>query len=247
MTDRKWLWLSVVLLLLEGCRWCSIDACREDERIALLQLKPFFNPYNVLKSWVEAAQGSDCCQWEGVECSTSFSSSSRRVIGISLDFARSPHYFGTIVVAKDSNWHLNASLFLPFKELKRLYLRGNGISGFVESEGLANRSLALGNLEMLDLSDNYINDTILLSLSQLSSLKHLYLSDNSFTGSNHEKGFQWLSRLDKLETLDLSYNSLKNNILFHMSSLSSLKTLTLSANNLKGMLHLNGRLVLPLF
>ncbi|XVF65225.1 hypothetical protein PTKIN_Ptkin09bG0230300 [Pterospermum kingtungense] len=224
--DPKWLWLSVLLAFLEGCRWCSTDACLEDERIALLQLKPFFNNTNYLKNWVED-KGSDCCLWNRVECDTSSSSSaSRRVIGLHLN------YTAGNIQGRDGG-HLNAPLFLPFKGLKRLYLRGNGISGFVETEG------ALGNLEILDLSENNLNDTILLSLSQLSSLKHLYLSDNSFTGSNHEKGFQWLSRLDKLETLDLSYNSLKNNILFHMSSLSSLKTLILSANNLKGMLHLN--------
>ncbi|XVF65221.1 hypothetical protein PTKIN_Ptkin09bG0229900 [Pterospermum kingtungense] len=224
--------VECVVGVVRRCRWCSTDACLEDERIALLQLKPFFNNTNYLKNWVED-KGSDCCLWNRVECDTSSSSSaSRRVIGLHLNYTAGN-------IQRRDGWHLNAPLFLPFKGLKRLYLPSNGISGFVETEGLANRSLALGNLEMLDLSDNYINDTILLSLSQLSSLKHLYLSDNSFTGSNHEKGFQWLSRLDKLETLDLSYNSLKNNILFHMSSLSSLKTLTLSENNLKGMLHLN--------
>ncbi|XVF65156.1 hypothetical protein PTKIN_Ptkin09bG0224000 [Pterospermum kingtungense] len=227
MMDPKWLWMSVLLLLLEGCRWSSTNACLEDERIALLQLKPFFNnPYNNnLRSWVEKAQGSDCCQWERVECNTS----SRRVIGLSLNFTR------FVLPVKD----VNVSLFLPFKKLKRLDLSGNSISGFVENEGLTKLSFALENLEILDLSDNYLHDTILSSLSQLSSLKHLYLASNSFSGSNHEKGFQWLSRLHNLETLDLNGNSLKNNIMFHTGSLSSLKTLSLSENNLKGMVHLN--------
>ncbi|XVF65152.1 hypothetical protein PTKIN_Ptkin09bG0223700 [Pterospermum kingtungense] len=226
MMDPKWLWLSVLLLLLEGCRWSSTDAYLEHERIALLQLKPFFDPYNNnLRSWVEKAQGSDCCQWERVECNTS----SRRVIGLSLNFTR------FVLPVKD----VNVSLFLPFKKLKRLDLSGNSISGFVENEGSTKLSFALENLKNLDLSDNDLNDTILSSLCQLSSLKHLYLAYNLFSGSNHEKGFQWLSRLHNLETLDLNGNSLKNNIMFHMGSLSSLKTLSLSENNLKGMVHLN--------
>ena len=125
--ESKWLCLSVLLLLLEGCRWCSTDACSEDERIALLQLKPFFNRNNDLNSWVEEVKGLDCCQWEGVECNTL--SSSRRVIGLSLNYTRWPN--NQIRVS----WYLNASLFLPFNELKRLYLPGNGIGGFVESEG----------------------------------------------------------------------------------------------------------------
>ncbi|XP_022722226.1 probable leucine-rich repeat receptor-like protein kinase At1g35710 [Durio zibethinus] len=154
--EPKWLWLSVLLLLLEGCRWYGTDACWENERIALLQLKPFFNPYNDLNSWVDEIKGSDCCQWDRVECNTS-SSSSKRVIALSLDYTR---------WSNNERWYLNASLFLPFKELKHLSLPGNNIAGFAKL-----------NLEILDLSFNYLNDTILLSLSQLSSLKDLYLAE----------------------------------------------------------------------
>ncbi|XVE81327.1 hypothetical protein DITRI_Ditri15bG0055000 [Diplodiscus trichospermus] len=188
MMEGKWLLLSVVLLLfLEGCERCKTDACREDERIALLQLKPFFSGYNSLKSWVEEAEGSDCRQWERVECNHT----TMRVIGLYLYDTRK--YY-----SKDYNWYLNTSMFIPFKELKRLDLSENGIAAFVEKEGFENLSFALGNLEMLDLSGNQLNDTVLLSLSQLTSLKHLYL-----------RGFQWLSRLTNLETLDLHGNNLK--------------------------------------
>ncbi|XVF65216.1 hypothetical protein PTKIN_Ptkin09bG0229500 [Pterospermum kingtungense] len=227
--EPKRLWLSLlILLLLEGCRWYSTDACSEHERIALLQLKPFFNHLN---SWVEEVNGLDCCQWERVECNTS----SRGVIGLSLNFTKGPNDQSWDWGLNVKDWYLNASLFLPFKELKHLYLPGNGIAGFVENEEL---SLALGNLEILDLSYNYLDDTILSSLSQLSSLKNLYLGGNFFTGSNHAKGFQSLSRLNNLETLDLGGNSLKKSILFHMGNLSSLKSLSLSANNLEGSIHI---------
>ncbi|XVF65158.1 hypothetical protein PTKIN_Ptkin09bG0224200 [Pterospermum kingtungense] len=223
--DPKWLWLSV-LLLVEGCTWYSTDACREDERIGLLQLKPFFNPYNHLRSWVEEAKDSDCCEWERVECNMS---SSGRVIGLSLNYTRWTDDGRFVLPAKD----VNASLFLPFKELKRLDLSGNFISGFEKL------SVALGNLEILDLSENYLNDTILLSLSQLSSVKHLNLAGNFFSGSNLGKGFEWLSRLSNLETLDLGGNSLKNSILVHIDGLSSLKSLSLWGNKLEGTVHLH--------
>ncbi|EOY19733.1 Uncharacterized protein TCM_045039 [Theobroma cacao] len=91
---------------------------------------------------------------------------SRRVIGLSLNYKRSSPREEYSKV-KDG-WYLNAFLFLPFKDLKSLYLPGNHIAGCVENEG-----------------------------------------------------FEWLSRVSNLETLDLSWNSLKNSILLHMGNLSS--------------------------
>ncbi|EOY19735.1 Receptor like protein 15, putative [Theobroma cacao] len=192
MMEPKWLWMLLIVLLLEG--WLCSDACWEHERIALLQLKPFFNRYDHLNSWLEA-KGSDCCQWEMVECN----SSTRR-------------------------------------ELKSLYLPGNHIAGCIENEGFAKLSSRLGNLEILDLSWNYLNDSILLSLSELSSLKYLNLADNVLTGTSHVNGsgFESFSRLSNLETLDLSWNSLKNSILLHMGNISSLKVLYLRGSNLGG-------------
>ncbi|KAK8548489.1 hypothetical protein V6N12_061401 [Hibiscus sabdariffa] len=65
--ELKWVWFlriaaMTVLLVLA-------DACLEHERIALLQLKPFFNYYNDLVDWDEV-KDSDCCEWVGIECNT---------------------------------------------------------------------------------------------------------------------------------------------------------------------------------
>ncbi|KAG4156888.1 hypothetical protein ERO13_D02G026500v2 [Gossypium hirsutum] len=234
--EWKWyLWfirMAVMLLVLERCSWCTTDACLEHERIALLHLKPFFNYRNQLQSWVEV-KGSDCCKWERVECNTT----TRRLIQLSLNSTKWEDNMEYVMDNRNLNaWYLNASMFLPFEELKRLYLSGNVIGGSLENEGFGKLSSTLSNLEILNLSENYLNDSILLSLSELSSLRYLDLSINKFEGSSHLRGFQSLSRLNNLETLDLSGNSLKNTILFHMRNISSLKTLRLSANQLKGRL-----------
>ncbi|TYG78149.1 hypothetical protein ES288_D02G034900v1 [Gossypium darwinii] len=186
--EWKWyLWfirMAVMLLVLERCSWCTTDACLEHERIALLHLKPFFNYGNQLQSWVEV-KGSDCCKWERVECNTT----TRRLIQLSLNSTIWLYNMEYDMDNRNLNaWYLNASMFLPFEELKRLYLSGNAMGGNLENEG-----------------------------------------------------FQLLSRLNNLETLDLSWNSLKNSILFHMRNLSSLKTLRLRRNQLKGRLdHIQG-------
>ncbi|KAA3452154.1 leucine-rich repeat receptor-like protein CLAVATA2 isoform X3 [Gossypium australe] len=220
--------MAVMLLVLEGCRWCTIDACLEHERIALLHLKPFFNFRDELKSWVEV-KSSDCCKWERVECNTT----TGRLIQLSLS---STKWEFNVEYWHLHSWYLNASMFLPFEELKSLYLSDNAIAGCIENEDFGKLSSTLSNLEILDLSYNYLNDSILLSLSELSSLRYLDLSFNRFERSSHPRGFQWLSRLTKLETLNARGNSLKNSILLHMRNLSSLKTLSLSGNQLGGKL-----------
>ncbi|TYG78128.1 hypothetical protein ES288_D02G032900v1 [Gossypium darwinii] len=129
MMMMEWKWLrfirmAVMLLVLEGRRWCTTDACLEHERIALLHLKPFFNYGNQLQSWVEV-KGSDCCKWERVECNTT----TRRLIQLSLN--------STKWEFNVEYWYLNASMFLPFEELRSLYLSENAIAGCIENEGRA--------------------------------------------------------------------------------------------------------------
>ena len=104
------------------------QGCLEEERIALLQIKTSFggNPNDnssMLFSWGKDAL---CCSWEGVTCSNS---TTRRVVEIHLYYARG-WYFPM------EDWHLNASIFLPFQELNVLDLRANGIAGCVANEGL---------------------------------------------------------------------------------------------------------------
>ncbi|GLT90600.1 hypothetical protein SLE2022_085230 [Rubroshorea leprosula] len=212
--DSKWLYVVLTLFLLEGM-WCQ--GCLEQERIALLQLKSFFNDPRGLRNWGRGKENSDCCRWERVECNAS----SGRVIKLDLDYVDG--WF---------NSYLNASLFLPFEELKSLSLADNGINGFIENEGFK-RLFKLRSLEILDLSYNYLNNSFLTSLSDLLSLKSLNLAKcNLMIATNHMEGFMRFSNMRNLKILDLSGNDLNINILTSLGELPSLKSLSLIGCNL---------------
>ncbi|KAG4156880.1 hypothetical protein ERO13_D02G025866v2 [Gossypium hirsutum] len=225
MMEWKWLWfirMAVMLLVFEGCRWCTIDACLEHERIALLHLKPFFNSRDELKSWVEV-KGSDCCKWERVECNTT----TRRLIQLSLNYTK--WEFNV------EYWYLNASMFLPFEELRSLYLSENAIAGCIENEGFQWLS-RLTKLETLHLSGNSLKNSIFLQMRNLSSLKTLSLRRNQLGGKllHIQDGTQL--RLTNLEELYLGGNLFRNNTISFLQGLSSLKSLTLTNNHLQGSL-----------
>ena len=110
----------LVLVLMEGS---CCEGCWKHERDRLLDLKArWSNPDPVyltipepLINWVD---GTDCCQWEGVQCN----STTRRVVKLILDCT-----YG-------SNRYLNLSDFLVFEDMKTLTL--SGIVGCVGNGGI---------------------------------------------------------------------------------------------------------------
>ncbi|KAH1055125.1 hypothetical protein J1N35_033190 [Gossypium stocksii] len=225
--ESKWLAMVLVVLSL-GAGLC--DGCLEEERFALFQLKPFFHfidykQYRINgRSVNEKESSSNCCEWERVECNPI----SGRVTHLFLNYSR----------YEEIDWYLNASLFLPFEELHNLSLSGNYVAGCVTNQGFERLSSKLDKLEILDLSENHFNDSILASLSEISSLKSLNLADNIFTGSNPTNGIEMLSKLNNLETLDLSGNRLGNKILSQLDeikNLKNLKELYLGRNEIKSL------------
>ena len=122
----KWVLVLVVLFMFVSLQGylSQISGCWDEERVALLQLKHFFNRPNRLRDWVELG---DCCQWEAVTCN----GSTGRVMRLSLRCARG---WGL------REGYLNASLFSAFEQLEELDLSFNSIAGFVDNGG---RSLLL--------------------------------------------------------------------------------------------------------
>ncbi|KAG8481321.1 hypothetical protein CXB51_026173 [Gossypium anomalum] len=127
---------------------------------------------------------------------------------------------------------------LSLSVAKILDLSNIGLVGSVKNEGFEKLS-KLRHLQVLNLTGNHLNDSILSSLSKVSSLKSLSLAGNDlFTGSNRTNEIKLLSRLNSLEILDLSRTNMTNNFLSYLGGFSSLRTLCLQGNNLQGTLHL---------
>jgi len=123
MMKRMGALMLLALLTLVGEWRGRCYGCLEEERIGLLEIKSLINPHGVcLRDWVD---GSNCCEWPGIECDNA----TRRVIQLSLFPARD---------FRLGEWVLNASLFLPFKELQSLDLGWNGLVGCLENEGQFN-------------------------------------------------------------------------------------------------------------
>ncbi|CAA3015967.1 Hypothetical predicted protein [Olea europaea subsp. europaea] len=164
------LWVTLVMPVLSLLNGWYCLGCWEEERTALLHLKANINfpDGRSLTSWVVNEIGTDCCQWQGVECSNT----TKQVIHLNLDFAMDQ---------KLGDWYFNASLFLPFQELRNLSLSGNQLVGWIENEGNG-RLFGLTKLEVLHIwgTDWFGDNDILsmLNLKDFTNLKELDLSQN---------------------------------------------------------------------
>ncbi|KAF8036710.1 hypothetical protein BT93_C2427 [Corymbia citriodora subsp. variegata] len=215
---KKALWILVVVWGIVCL--CGSHGCQEQERIALLALKPTFN----LVSWVDTGgSNSNCCSWKNVNTKT---------------------------------WRLNASLLLPFEELKSLDLSGNHLGGWIAPEEPNLLSSRLSKLEVLDLRNNSLDNSILPVLGTIPSLRVLSLQNNNMSGTLHVNGgFSTLMELDisynavdaaatakgmknlsHLENLHLDGVHLKDvgTVLQALGALSSLRVLSLQYNTVEG-------------
>ncbi|KAK8556381.1 hypothetical protein V6N12_002785 [Hibiscus sabdariffa] len=217
----------ISVLVLEEAKWG--DGCWDEERTALFHLKTVFR-------FSRTQVGSDCCDWNWgwVQCDVA----TRRVIGLSLYLAL---YYNPS--AQQFTHLFNASLFLPFQDLRILDLSYVGLVGYAENEGFEKLS-KLRHLQVLNLTGNHLNHGVLPSLSQVSTLRSLNLAGNTllFTGPSPtdviSTDVKLLSRLTSLESLDLSGTYMTNNHLLYLGGFSSLSTLILKGNYLQGTLHL---------
>ncbi|GLU18811.1 hypothetical protein SLE2022_350900 [Rubroshorea leprosula] len=86
----------------------------------------------------------------------------------------------------------------------------------------------LGNIQHLDLSDNFFQGPIPIFLQNMTSLILLYLFDNQLSGSIPDS----IGQLSKLESMDLSGNKLRS-IPDSIGQLSKLEWMSLSGNQLR--------------
>lgn len=111
-----------------------------------------------------------------------------------------------------------------------LYLRNNKLSGPMPSD----IGQKMPGLQVLDLSGNFLNGSIPLSLSKVNMLRYLGLSNNSLSGEIH---IDW-SGMKSLWIIDLSRNNLSGTIPSEFCSLPSLNWLQLNGNYFSGQLSL---------
>ncbi|KAG6774948.1 hypothetical protein POTOM_018366 [Populus tomentosa] len=230
---QMWVWMLLMALSFLNDR---SHCCLDEERISLLEIKAWFNharaagSYDQLQGWDK--EHFNCCNWNRVVCDNT----TNRVIELYLSEVNYD-YLNAVEVDLD----LNASLFLPFKELEILDLSVNQLVGGLKNQGFQVLASELRNLKELYLSYNKFNDSILSSLSGFSTLKSLDLSYNKFTESTGFNGFQVLaSRLRNLKELYLSDNNFNDSVFSFLSGFSSLKSLDLSGNRFTGSTGLNG-------
>uniref|UniRef100_A0A0E0FP81 non-specific serine/threonine protein kinase n=1 Tax=Oryza nivara TaxID=4536 RepID=A0A0E0FP81_ORYNI len=186
--------------------------CITGERDALLSFKAgITDPGHYLSSW----QGEDCCQWKGVRCSNRTS----HVVELrlnSLHEVRTSIGFG--------GGELNSTL-LTLPHLMHLDLRVNDFNGARIPEFIG----GLKNLLFLYLYGANFSGLVPPNLGNLSKLIHLDLNSMSNYGSVYSTDLAWLSRLTKLQYVDISGVNLSTavNWVHVVNKLSSLVTLNL--------------------
>ncbi|KAB5555958.1 hypothetical protein DKX38_006867 [Salix brachista] len=164
MTKKMWVWMWLTLLSCDRCHGCF-----EEERSGLLEIKALINPNSIfghLSDWTANKEDiANCCEWYGIKCD----STTRRVIQLSLAGARD---------FRLGYWVLNASLFLPFKELQGRNLSRNRLESCFENEGFEVLSSELRKLNVLDISGNRFSNNLVSCFNGFSSLRSLDLSNN---------------------------------------------------------------------
>ncbi|KAL5794814.1 hypothetical protein ACOSP7_003408 [Xanthoceras sorbifolium] len=246
-----WVWVIFVFVSLDR-RWSQ--GCLEQERLALLGLKPFFNsPYGLRN-------------WDWVECNQTTS----RVISLNLGSTRNEdlgeRYLIVFSLPRTTNPYLmanetvssNVTGFDKLSTLSNLEQLDLGSNTYCNLTGLR----FMNNLEYLSLSGNIFNNSILSFLGGPSPLKGLYIEDVGLKGtvnlpeisdslSNLKEMSLSSNQINKLVIIkgngtslrNLQYFSL-NNVSIHdgstllqsLGSLSSLKTLYFIYNNFSGIM-----------
>ncbi|KZV25688.1 tyrosine-sulfated glycopeptide receptor 1 [Dorcoceras hygrometricum] len=221
--------LISILLILSSSP--NVLCCHEVERDSLLSFHRYISAAAPL-NWTYSA---DCCEWEGVTCS----SSDGRVSHLSLPSrGLRGTIFPTFVLNLTSLSHLNLSRNqfsgpVPdslFRRLQTLDLSYNRLSGAIFQ---SNQTLPI-SITTLDLSSNLINGSVdPLFLRLASNLIQFNVSNNSFTGPIPSS---ICSGSPLLESLDFSVNKFTGGVAPGISRCSRLKVFRAGFNALSGLI-----------
>ncbi|KAJ4813200.1 receptor like protein 9 [Rhynchospora pubera] len=210
--------LALALLLLG--QWTSVSGsglrvrCKEEERRALLHIKAELLQIKPSLSFPEW-EGEECCGWERVACDPITKHVTKLDLGDLMD-----NYFDW-----ETQFLLNATMFLPLPQLTSLSLSRLHISGCKAGAGFESWS-RLSKLKMLDLSWNNLNSSIISSFAKVSSLRALDLEGNFEMGPDvHVKDFSALN-LEVVNLPDCGFSG----SLPYLGDWSSLKALSLARN-----------------
>uniref|UniRef100_A0A0E0NA29 non-specific serine/threonine protein kinase n=1 Tax=Oryza rufipogon TaxID=4529 RepID=A0A0E0NA29_ORYRU len=220
----------------------SISCCTDHERNCLLQFLAGLSQDGhggLAASW---PQGTDCCSWEGITCSSSTASKAVTITDILL---ASKKLEGSISPALGR---------LP--GLQRLNLSHNSLSGGLPAEIMSSDSIVI-----LDISFNLLNGDLQDSPSSSASgrrIQVINVSSNSFSGRFPSSSWEEMENLVVLNAsnnsftgpmptffcirsssfamLDLSYNHFSGNLPPEIGNCSSLRLLKAGHNSLRGTL-----------
>ncbi|KAF2323694.1 hypothetical protein GH714_036630 [Hevea brasiliensis] len=208
-------------------------ACNQDDHDSLL---PFFSnissssPFN----W---SSSTDCCLWEGVECSgidgrvTGLALPSRGLSGVlSQSLANLTHLSYLNLSHNRFSGPIPAGFF-SLNDLQILDLSYNRLHGELPSNDNNNTKMAL---QIVDLSSNHFNGVIPSNsfLQVAGNLSTFNVSNNSFAGQIPPD--ICLVSFRSMTILDFSYNDFSGNIPSGIGECSSLRIFSAGFNNLSG-------------
>ncbi|KAK3439596.1 hypothetical protein EUGRSUZ_C04078 [Eucalyptus grandis] len=232
---KEALWVFVVVWGITCL--CGSRGCWEQERVALLALNATFD---LTDGGHTGGSYFNCCSWASVTCNPT----TRRVTQLMLSNSRYDR-FGS------KTWYLNASLLLPFEELKSLDLSSNYLGGWIAPKGGFSNLMELTSLSHVCMLFNtytyfYFTRSQYNSESQLamlvdklggfSNLKELDISDNPVDDVGTV--VRALGALSSLKILSLRYNTIEGTITTqgYLGPLTSLRLLSSYNTNLSGKL-----------